>query len=137
MQTVITVTGVTPDPEYVGTYPGAVREWCINSAAIDPANKCAVVNSEDGKVYRWDFTSNSLSAGLTLAAPTGEAYTPTVVGPDGAIYAINDATIFSAVAVPSTDTPAMPPWALLILTALLVLAGAYSILRGTRCKAAE
>jgi hypothetical protein len=59
--------------------------------------KCAVVNNEDGHVYRWDFTTNTLSAVLNLAPPTGEAYTPTVMGPDGAVYAINNATLFSCV----------------------------------------
>lgn len=98
MNPFLTVAGVTPDPDFVGTYPNAVREWCINSAAIDPFNKCAVVNSEDGSVYRWDFTSNSLTAAVNLAAATGEAYTPTVIGPDGAVYAINNAQLFSVVA---------------------------------------
>jgi hypothetical protein len=97
MTPVITVAGVTPDPDFVGNYPNAVREWCINSAAIDPVNKCAVVNSEDGHVYRWDFTTNSLVSALYLAPSTSEAYTPTVIGPDGAIYAINDATLYSCV----------------------------------------
>ena len=105
MNPFITVKGVTPDPEYVGSYPNAVREWCINSAAVDPINHCAVVNSEDGMVYRWDFTKatdepGQLSPGVYLAPATGEAYTPTVIGPDGAIYAINNATLFSAQAVP-------------------------------------
>ncbi len=35
------------------------------------------------------------SPGLTLAPPTGEAYTPTVIGPDGAVYAVNNAQLFS------------------------------------------
>jgi hypothetical protein len=109
MATVLTVAGVTPDPEYEATLPGAVREWCINSAAVDPAQQCAVVNSEDGKVYRWDFTSNTLSAGLALATATGEAYTPTAVGPDGAVYAINDATLFSAGAVSAGPTITAQP----------------------------
>ena len=91
MKTVITVTGVTPDADL-----GGFREWCINSAAIDLVNKCAVINSEDGHVYRWDFTTNSLSAGLMLEPATSEAYTPTVIGPDGAVYAINNAYLFSA-----------------------------------------
>ena len=78
-------------------------EWCINSAAIDPFNKCAVVNSEDGKMYRWDFTTNTLSPPVTLAAATGEAYTPTVIGPDGALYgnpgqlAIQGAAVLAAI----------------------------------------
>lgn len=94
MKTVLKVLGPTPDPEL-----GGVREWCINSAAIDAAGRCAVVNSEDGHVYRWDFDRNALSPGLDLAPPTGEAYTPTVIGPDGAIYAINNARLYSCVAV--------------------------------------
>ena len=93
MKPVITVLGVTPDPNLPG-----VREWCINSAAIDAVNKCAVVNSEDGHVYRWDFVHNRLSAGLYLAPSTSEAYTPTVIGPDGAIYAINDSVLYCCIA---------------------------------------
>lgn len=88
MKEVITVLGPTPNPSLAG-----VREWCINSAAIDVINKCAVVNSEDGKMYRWDFTTNTLSSTVPLAAATGEAYTPTVIGPDGAVYAINRAVL--------------------------------------------
>jgi len=113
MQEVITVLGVTPDTESgVG-----VREWCINSAAIDPVNKCAVINSEDGHVYRWDFTTNTLTAGLALAQATGEAYTPTVIGPDGAVYAINRAVLNCCIATPPgrnlpingpTPTPVSP-----------------------------
>lgn len=100
MNPVITVKGVTPDDEHIASFPNAVREWCINSAAVDPINHCAVVNSEDGKLYRWDFTKatdtpGQLSPALYLAPPTGEAYTPTVIGPDGSVYAINNATLFS------------------------------------------
>jgi len=104
MNPFLTVKGVTPDPDYVSSYPDAVREWCINSAAIDPANHCAAVNSEDGNLYRWDFTiatdqPGQLTPALYLAPATGEAYTPTVIGPDGAVYAINNATLFSAVSL--------------------------------------
>ena len=88
MNEVLTVLGPTHNPDLPG-----VNEWCINSAAIDPLNKCAVVNSEDGHVYRWSFVTNTLSTGLKLAEPTGEAYTSTVIGPDGAIYAINNAQL--------------------------------------------
>ena len=105
MSSVLTVTGITPDPHFQSvSRPNAVREWCINSAAIDPVKKCAVVNSEDGHLYRWDFTTNSLSynplkgtTGLMLEPSTAEAYTPTVIGPDGAVYAINNAVLFSCV----------------------------------------
>jgi hypothetical protein len=93
MNEVFTVTGVTSDNR--SGYPNAVREWCINTAAIDPLTKAAIVNSEDGTVYRWDFTSNTLSQKVKLTGGIGEAYTPTVIGSDGTVYAINDATLFA------------------------------------------
>jgi hypothetical protein len=96
MKTILTIVGPTPDLYYRHHgHPNAVREWCINTAAIDPQNKCAVVNSEDGNVYRWDFTSNSLTAQVNLSDGIGEPYTPTVIGPDGKVYAINNATLFA------------------------------------------
>jgi len=93
MREVMTVTGVTPDAS--AGFPDAVREWCINTAAVDPFTKSAVINSEDGVVYRWDFTTNKLAQSLRLTAGRGEAYTPTVIGPDGTVYAINDAILFA------------------------------------------
>ena len=90
MQEVITVTGVTPNTGEPG-----VREWCINSAAVDPYTRAALINSEDGTVYRWDFTSNTLMQSMNLTPGRGEAYTPTAIGPDGTVYAINDAILFA------------------------------------------
>jgi hypothetical protein len=98
MNEVITILGPTADSR------GGVREWCINSAAIDATNKCALVNSEDGHLYRWDFTSNSLSKPFTMATATGESYTPTLVGPDGAVYAINNAELYCRQANSATST---------------------------------
>ena len=72
-----------------------MREWCINTAAVDPYTKSAIINSEDGTVYRWDFTTNTLLQALNLTAGRGEAYTPTIIGPDGTVYAINDAILFA------------------------------------------
>jgi hypothetical protein len=95
MKEVLTVTGVTPDTKYTAEYPDAVREWCINSAAVDPATKSALVNSEDGNLYRWSFVTNTLTQKVSLTAGVGEAYTPTIVGADGKVYAINDATLFA------------------------------------------
>lgn len=93
MKEIITVTGVTPEPK--AGFPNAVREWCINSAAIDPSTKSALVNSEDGVVYRWDFTTNTLIQHVRLTQGLGEAYTPTIVGADGTVYSINDALLFA------------------------------------------
>ncbi len=95
MREVLTVTGMTPDPEFVSFYPNAVREWCINNAVVDPISKSIIANSEDGKLYRWDMTTNSLSETLVLTPGVGEAYTPTLIGPDGTVYAINNATLFA------------------------------------------
>ncbi|HWZ84137.1 MAG TPA: hypothetical protein VNW47_16025 [Terriglobales bacterium] len=92
MKSVLTVLGVTPDPQFPQD-PGAVREWCINTAAIDPATKSVIANSEDGKVYRWDLTTNTLTESVQLTTGIGEAYTPTVIGPDGTVYAINGAIV--------------------------------------------
>jgi hypothetical protein len=92
MKEVITQLGVTPDPNFPN-FPGAVREWCINTAAVDPFTKSVIANSEDGKLYRWDLTTNTLSEVITLSAGIGEAYTPTVIGSDGTVYAINDAVL--------------------------------------------
>jgi hypothetical protein len=94
MNEVLTIAGPTPDPAYTNTYPNAVREWCINSAAVDPSTKSVLANNEDGKLYRWDLTSNTLTETNTLTSGIGEAYTPTIVGVDGLVYAINNATLY-------------------------------------------
>ena len=89
MKEVLTILGVTPDPDW----PGGVKEWCINTAAIDPFTKSVLANSEDGNLYRWDLTTNSFTQVITLSSGIGEAYTPTVIGADGTAYAINDAIL--------------------------------------------
>jgi subtilisin family serine protease len=96
MKEVLTIAGPTPDTYFRNQgYPNAVREWCINTAAVDPFTKCVLANSEDGKLYRWDLTTNTFTQVVTLTAGVGEAYTPTVIGPDGTVYAINNATLFA------------------------------------------
>jgi hypothetical protein len=93
MKEVLAVTGPTGNPS--AGFPNAVREWCINTAAIDPQTKSALVNSEDGFIYRWDFTTNTLRQSLRLTSGRGEAYTPTLIGSDGTVYAINDSILFA------------------------------------------
>ena len=90
MREVLTMTGVTPE----GAAPG-VEEWCINSAAVDPATRSILVGSEDGKLYRWDLSTYTLSQNVVLSSGLGEAYTPTAIGPDGMVYAINNAILFA------------------------------------------
>lgn len=94
MKEILTVAGPTPDDEYP-TVPGAVREWCVNTVAIDRAKRSAIVHSEDGKIYRWDFATNTLIEPLTLTPGIGEAYTPSVIGVDGTVYVIANAILFA------------------------------------------
>lgn len=71
------------------------REFCVNTAAVDPATKSILVGNEDGNLYRWDLSSNTFTERLSLTPGVGEAYTPTAVGADGAVYAISNAVLFS------------------------------------------
>jgi Calx-beta domain len=103
MREVLTIAGPTPDPEHTAQYPNAVREWCLNTAAVDPATTSVMANSEDGKLYRWNLSTNTLSEAVTLSPGVGEAYTPTIIGPDGTAYAINWA-ILNAVGRRSTTS---------------------------------
>jgi hypothetical protein len=89
MNEVLSILGPTPNPN------GGVYEWCINSAAVDIPGKSIMANSEDGNLYRWNLTTNTFSQSMALTAGIGEAYTPTVIGVDGTVYAINDAILFA------------------------------------------
>ncbi len=91
MREVLTVLGVTPD----ANYPGAVKEWCINTAAVDPLTRSILFNSEDGYLYRWDLARNELSERIQLTSGIRESYTPTAIGPDGVVYAINNSVLFA------------------------------------------
>jgi hypothetical protein len=91
MNEVLTVLGVTADPQN----PGGVKEWCINSAAVDPLTNSIFVNSEDGLLYRWNLITNTLSQRIQITGGLGQAYTSTLIGPDGTVYAVNNATLFA------------------------------------------
>ncbi len=92
MREIRTILGPTPDPNYAG----GVKEWCVNTVAVDVATHSILVNSEDGVLYRWDLPSNQFTQRIRLTSGIGQAYTPTLIGADGAVYAINNATLFSA-----------------------------------------
>jgi len=94
MREVLTIAGVTRDPDFP-SLPNAVREWCINAAAVDPFTASILANSEDGSLYRWDLATNTFTEAIGLTSGIGEAYTPTVVGSDGTVYAINNAVLFA------------------------------------------
>ncbi len=94
MNEVLTVLGPTLINND-SNHPNARNEWCINSVAVDVARKSAIINSEDGHMYRWSFVTNTLTEGLNLQPATGEAYTETAIGPDGQSYAINNSILFA------------------------------------------
>ena len=56
MREILTILGPTPDP---GGPAGSVREWCVNTAAVDPFTSSVLMNSEDGVMYRWHLPSNT------------------------------------------------------------------------------
>jgi hypothetical protein len=91
MKEILTVLGPTPDP----SFPGGFVEWCINTAAVDPYTRSILVNSEDGYLYRWSTVTNTLTERIRLTSGLGESYTPTAVGPDGQVYAINNGVLFA------------------------------------------
>jgi len=91
MREVLTILGPTPD----GNYPGAVREWCVNTVAVDAATSSVLVNNEDGRLYRWHLPSNRLTQTVRFNNGFAESYTPTAVGADAKVYAINNATLFA------------------------------------------
>jgi hypothetical protein len=91
MREVITQLGPTPDP----ANPGGVKEWCVNTAAVDPSTQAVLINSEDGILYRWHLPTNTFTQQVTLNPGRFQSYTPTALGPDGRIYSINNATLHS------------------------------------------
>ncbi len=90
MREVMTILGPTQDGNTTGR-----REWCINTMATDPQRNSILANNEDGRMYRWDLTTNTLSQNVQLNAGLGQAYTPTLVGADGGVYAISNATLYA------------------------------------------
>ena len=90
MREVLTVIGPTADVENrSASLPYAVREWCINSPAINPATNSVFFPSEDGNIYRWNLVTNSLDQFVRLNVGLGEPYVPTIVGPDGTVFTLN------------------------------------------------
>jgi hypothetical protein len=101
MKEIAVQVGPTVDPDAVSSgYPDARKEWCVNAAVVDVPGKCILANSEDGYLYRWDLVTNTLSEKIRLTRGIGEAYTCTLMGPDGRVYAVNNAILFAVGSVP-------------------------------------
>ena len=96
MREVLTVIGPTVDAALrSSSFPYAVREWCINTAAVNPATNSVFTPSEDGRIYRWNLISNSLTQWVQLGAGIGEPYVPTVIGPDGTVFTLNGGSMWA------------------------------------------
>jgi hypothetical protein len=65
------------------------------------------------------LATNTFTQQMHLAPPTGEAYTPTIIGGDGTVYAINNATLW---AVSSNAPPS--------ITSQTYVANVYHLLLG-------
>lgn len=91
MREVLTVLSPSDDPNYYG----GRKEWCINTAAVDPLTRSVLMNNEDGSLYRWHLPSNTLAERLRLNNGYAQSYTPTAIGADGRVYAVNNARLFS------------------------------------------
>jgi hypothetical protein len=109
-------TALSPTVSPAPNFPNARTEWCINSAVVVAGNGTTTdasifVNNEDGVLYRWDLGFGSIKPilqrpGFRLTGGLGEAYTPTIIGADGTIFAISNATLF-AIGLPTVtiDNP--------------------------------
>ena len=72
-----------------------MREWCINTAAVNPATRSVFAPNEDGRLYRWDLATNSLSQVVALTPGFLEPYVPTLIAPDGTLITLNGGTLFA------------------------------------------
>ncbi len=89
MKEILAANGLTFD---TSTGQG-VREWCVNTAVVDLQTGAALVNNEDGRIYRWDFRANDLTENVKMNDGIGQAYTPSLIGPGGLVYAVNGAQL--------------------------------------------
>ena len=90
------LSGARPDAEY------RLARRSTNGASIrSPSTRQTSAPSSTVKTATSTAGTSPptrLTPGLNLAPATGEAYTSTLIGPDGAVYAMNDAQLFCCAA---------------------------------------
>jgi len=104
MKVVLSIADPTSDP---AAGANADYQWDTNSAAVDLANDSAYITDTDGQLFSWNFADNSLSQDIALGSPTSQAFTPTVIGPNGTVFAIDDGTLYAVGVVPEPATLAL------------------------------
>ena len=70
--------------------PGAGSD----ETAAAPATAVPVAQDREAAA-RWDLSTNTLTQNLKLTNGLGQAYTPTLIGADGGVFAIGNAILFA------------------------------------------
>src|SRR5208282_4182101 len=84
MKQIMTFASPSPDLGNInGGDPNAVREWCTNGSAVDPATDSIYVNDEDGYTYQWNLGTNTITNTVEVSPGYGVPYTPTAIGLNG------------------------------------------------------
>jgi hypothetical protein len=81
-------------PTAVAGAGGGTYAWCVNAAVADVVGGAVFAANEDGYLYRWSLSTNTVSR-VALAPPGTQAYTPTIVGPNGLVLAMANGILFA------------------------------------------
>jgi len=96
MQQVMTFVSPSPDVDDAAAGdPDAVREFCTNGTAVDPATDSVFMNNEDGYTYEWNLGTGLVTNSVEITTGIAVPYTPTAIGTNGEVYSDNGGTLFA------------------------------------------